>query len=129
MHVETIEPKKREPSGPEAVTPPAQTEFPTEFPQKKDLRDSTPAPTEEKSLDHKNIQEAEIDRVSNALEQFWDAMGVSLKFKVDKRTETIQVEIIDPSSDKVIKKIPADEILNMAASLKESVGFLVDRDL
>ncbi len=66
--------------------------------------------------------------MSNALEKFWDAMGVSLQFKVDKETDIIQVEVIDPGSSKVIKKIPADEILHMAASLRESVGFLVDKE-
>jgi flagellar protein FlaG len=126
VQLETIEQKKQDLAGPEAITPPRQTEFPSEISQKEKNLQSTLS-HKDPSLEPKNIQEVEIEKVSNALEQFWDAMGVRLKFRVHKDTDTIQVEVIDPSSDRVIKKIPADEILNMAASLKESVGFLVDK--
>jgi flagellar protein FlaG len=126
LNLETIESKNREITGQESISPPRHAEFPQGRPQEeKNLR--SPLSREDASSEPKNIQEVEIEKVSNALEQFWDAMGVSLKFKVDKTTEIIQVEVIDPSSERVIKKIPEDEILHMAASLKESVGFLVDR--
>jgi flagellar protein FlaG len=127
VQIETIEQNKRELAGPEAVTPPRQAEFPGELPHKKKHLESSSSP-QKTSSESKNVHEVEVEKVSNALEQFWDAMGVSLKFKVHKDTDTIQVEVIDPSSEKVIKKIPEDEILNMAASLKESVGFLVDKN-
>ena len=126
LNLETIETKKQEITGQETISPPRQTEFPNERPQEeKNLH--SPLSHQDPPRESKNIQEVEIEKVSNALEQFWNAMGVSLKFKVDKNTDIIQVEVIDPSSEKVIKKIPEDEILHMAASLKESIGFLVDK--
>ena len=128
MQIESIEQKNRERTGPEAVIPPSQADFPTELPLKEKLSSPTHPSGDDSSSRQQDLQKTEVDKVSNALEKFWDAMGVSLQFKVDKETDIIQVEVIDPGSSKIIKKIPADEILHMAASLRESVGFLVDKE-
>ncbi|GAU08015.1 flagellar protein FlaG [Desulfoplanes formicivorans] len=128
MRLEPLDPQESEFDGPEAVTPPAPTEYPAAPLQQEHAVDSGDAPHEGQSFPSRNVQETEIDKVSNALEQFWKAMGVSLIFKVDKETDIIQVEVIDPSTNKVIKKIPTDEILHMAASIRESVGIFVDKN-
>lgn len=127
MRVEPIDPQEQDFDGPEAVTPPAQTEFPAASLEQKDgASDDTCNQTQ--TLQTPKVLETEVDKVSNALEQFWKAMGVSLIFKVDKETDIIQVEVIDPSTNKVIKKIPTDEILHMAASIRNSVGIFIDKN-
>lgn len=128
MRVEPIDPQEQDFDGPEAVTPPAQTEIPVTSLQQENAVDSEDLCPEEQSFQASEVPETEIEKVSNALEQFWKAMGVSLVFKVDKETDIIQVEVIDPSTNKVIKKIPTDKILHMAASLRESVGIFIDKN-
>ena len=49
-------------------------------------------------------------------------MGVELKFHIHKGTNKIQVDVIDPEKNKVIRKIPPDELLNLAASIEQMVG-------
>ncbi len=126
MQLKTIEPKQHDITTPETLSS-QETNFSPEIPRKEKISD-TPQHTEtNKTPKLQTLKEVEVEKVSNALEHFWDAMGVSLNFKVDKETDILQVEIIDPRSNKVLKKIPADEILHLAASLKDSIGFLVDK--
>jgi flagellar protein FlaG len=57
------------------------------------------------------------------------SIGVSLKFNIDERTDMVQVEVRDPETDKLIRKIPADEMLDLAASIENMVGLFLDRAL
>jgi flagellar protein FlaG len=61
-------------------------------------------------------------------EQFAD-LGVALKFNVDDENGAVQVEVRDAQSDKVIRKIPADEVLHLAKSIKEMAGKLLDKPI
>ena len=57
------------------------------------------------------------------------SIGVSLKFNIDERTDMVQVEVRDPETDKLIRKIPADEMLDLAASIENMVGLFLDKAL
>lgn len=51
-----------------------------------------------------------------------------LKIRVlDDSKSSVQVEIVDEKSNKVLRKIPQDELLKLSASIKEMSGVLVDR--
>jgi uncharacterized FlaG/YvyC family protein len=51
-----------------------------------------------------------------------------LKIRVlDDSEHTIQVEIVDEKSKKVLRKIPQDEILKLSASMKEMTGVLLNK--
>ncbi|PIE73740.1 MAG: hypothetical protein CSA20_01680 [Deltaproteobacteria bacterium] len=127
MQLDAIEPNKQEITSTESIIPPTRTNPPFESFHKEASPNTIPHTNEDKLLPSTVLEDTEIDRVSNALERFWEAMGVSLQFRVDKKTDIVQVEVIDPASDTIVTKIPADEILRMAASLQESTGILIDR--
>ena len=57
------------------------------------------------------------------------SLGVNLKFHIDEKTDTVQVEVRDPETQKLIRKIPADEMLELAASIEKMVGLFLDRAL
>lgn len=128
MQIEIREPKSQEITPQEKVVSPTRTELnqnstPDEHITNNDA-DSTQQPHAKQS-----VEEQEVKKVSNALEQFWKAMGVSLQFHVDEDSNKIQVSIVDPSTNKVIRKIPSDELLDMAAAIRDSTGVFVDMDL
>lgn len=75
------------------------------------------------------ISEHKLQHVTEALETYMVSLGVNLKFHIDERTDIVQVEVRDPDTDKLIRKIPADEILELAASMEKMVGLLVDKTL
>lgn len=49
-----------------------------------------------------------------------------LKFRVHEATDQIQVQIIDQESNKVVKEIPPQEILDLMTRIKEMVGWFLD---
>ncbi|MCM0755526.1 flagellar protein FlaG [Desulfovibrio aminophilus] len=55
------------------------------------------------------------------------SQGVDLKFVVNEEAGQIQVEIRDAASEKLIRKIPQDELINLQESLKKLAGALYDR--
>ncbi len=61
------------------------------------------------------------------LEEQLQATDTKLKIRVlDDSQNRVQVEIVDQTSNKVLRKIPQDEVLKLAASIKEMSGFLLN---
>jgi len=55
-------------------------------------------------------------------------MGYRVKFSKDERTGRFVCQIMDKES-KVIRQIPPEEVLDLAARLDEMVGLIFDREL
>ncbi|BDV00578.1 hypothetical protein TDMWS_06630 [Thermodesulfomicrobium sp. WS] len=71
----------------------------------------------------------QVEEVADAMSAYMASLGVELRFHVDDSTDRLQVEVRDPQTDKLIRKIPPDDILRLAAAIEETVGVLVDRSL
>lgn len=82
----------------------------------------TPDQSEEISLQ-------KLQNLTDAVDTYMSSLGVNLKFHIDERTDTVQVEVRDPDTQKLIRKIPADEMLDLAASIEKMVGLFLDRAL
>lgn len=65
---------------------------------------------------------------AQVLEQRLNATGTALKIRVleNDSEDQIQVEIVDKQSNKVLRKIPQDELIKLSASIKEMTGVLVN---
>lgn len=48
------------------------------------------------------------------------------EFSIHERTKEIMVKVIDSETDKVIREIPPEKILDLVATIWEMVGILVD---
>lgn len=81
-----------------------------------------PDETEEISLQ-------KLQHLTDAVDSYMTSLGVNLKFNIDERTDMVQVEVRDPETDKLIRKIPADEMLDLAASIENMVGLFLDKAL
>lgn len=68
-----------------------------------------------------------LQNLTEAVDSYMSSLGVNLKFNVDERTDMVQVEVRDPDTDKLIRKIPADEMLNLAASIENMVGLFLNK--
>ena len=82
-------------------------------------------------------QKREVDTVkqkivnlNDALEKLSRAAGLfnkRLRFSVDDELNRVIVKIIDEKTDKVIKQIPPQEVLNFVAELRKMIGIFVDK--
>jgi flagellar protein FlaG len=70
-----------------------------------------------------------LQNLTDAVDSYMSSLGVNLKFHIDERTDTVQVEVRDPDTHKLIRKIPADEMLDLADSIEKMVGLFLDRAL
>jgi len=84
---------------------------------------STLGDTDKKAEYVKNMDYL-IDAIAK-LKQAGDVFNRRLDFKVDKDTNRIIVKVIDTKTDKVIKEIPPEQLIELAAKIQEMVGLLV----
>ena len=62
------------------------------------------------------------------LDDHFQNTNTGLKIRVlDDSQHTIQVEVVDQKSNKVLRQIPQDEVLKLAASMKNITGVLVNK--
>lgn len=57
-----------------------------------------------------------------------DIFNKRLDFRVDEKTNRVVVKVIDTKTDKVIKEIPPEQLLRLAAKIQEMIGLLVDEE-
>lgn len=95
---------------------------------------STPVPRDkpEESTDSnlKSVEKLDretVNKLVDGVEKFLQSMGKDLNFRVDEDSNRIQVEVVDPKSNRIIRKIPADEIMALAASLEKMVGVFLNK--
>jgi len=55
--------------------------------------------------------------------------NVELKFTFHDDTGDLQVELINADNEKVVRKIPPDELIKLSSSLKEMAGAFLDRSV
>ncbi len=79
----------------------------------------------------KQNQPAEInlDEAIEALENTCSFFNKRLKLAVNRRIDRVIVKVIDRKTDKVIKEIPSEEIQNMVARIRETIGLLIDEQI
>ena len=75
------------------------------------------------------LEREKFKQFAQGLETFMGNLGVRLKFHIHEDTGELQAEVLDAGGKKVIRKVPPDEILNLAASLKEISGLFMNRSL
>lgn len=65
---------------------------------------------------------AEAERIASALRDVKSRIRTdttSLHLRVDGESGAVQAEIVDSATDRVIRKIPSDELLRLAAAIKK----------
>jgi len=70
-----------------------------------------------------------IENLARSIEDYINSLGVKLKFHIHKETNRLQVDVVNPETNKIIRKIPPDELLNLAASIEKMVGVFINRSL
>lgn len=64
----------------------------------------------------------EVEKVNDSLQ----AQNHSLRFKFSDEAEQFYVEVIDSRTQEVIDSIPGKHMIELAAKLKDMIGFFID---
>ncbi len=63
------------------------------------------------------------------LQDLTDNLGTKLQFNVNEQLGKVIVKVVDPSTDKVIKEIPSEEIQTMQVRIREAIGLIFDQQI
>ena len=91
------------------------------------------------SLDNKNdkgksdltteAQKNKIEHISEALDNYVNALNTNLRIQVHDETGKIIVKVISEEDGKVIREIPPEEMLNLAAKMDETMGIFFNDEV
>jgi flagellar protein FlaG len=79
---------------------------------------------------HKRVREsseATVKRTAEALEDYAKSMKRDLKIQVHGPTGNIIVKVISEKDGRVIREIPPEEWLNLAAKMEDMAGVLLNK--
>ncbi|MBO6101467.1 MAG: flagellar protein FlaG [Spirochaetaceae bacterium] len=86
------------------------------------LPTTTPAPATVRKLDLESVN-AEIERVQAELSS---RLGTKVQFNVNQELGKVIVKVVDPSTDKVIREIPSEDVQALQIKMKHISALLVD---
>jgi len=84
-----------------------------------DLRSQAAAATADRKV---ALETAE--KISKQLEESATTLKIRLR---DNARDGVQVEIVDKSSEKILRKIPQDELIRLSASMKQMSGVFLNQ--
>ena len=82
----------------------------------------------DKELKHIEGKDKEdtLSEITEKLNRIMDAFDIQAKFSVHKETKDIIVKLVDIKTNKVIREIPPEKILDMVAKMIKFIGMLFD---
>jgi flagellar protein FlaG len=71
--------------------------------------------------------EQELDKLTQDLNKELNSLNVDAKFGFDDKTGAMFVSLYEKDSDKLLRKIPSDEVMRMMSKMKELMGSIIDK--
>ena len=81
-------------------------------------------PVEEQKNNKSEVSQGFLDELEKDIAMIHN---VGLRFSVHKPTGRTVVKVIDKETKEIVREIPAEEILNLAAKLDEMMGMIFDK--
>lgn len=83
--------------------------------------------TEKQSKEIKRATDEKIARITELMDSYVRSIQKDIKIKVNSDTGDISVKVISEETGKVIREIPSQEMLALAARMEEISGVLFDQ--
>lgn len=81
----------------------------------------------QRSEEIKEVTQEKIQRVSELMNDYIQSLQKDLKINVNNETGDIIVKVISGEDGKVIREIPSEELLALAARMEEIAGVIFDQ--
>ncbi|MFC1564108.1 flagellar protein FlaG [candidate division KSB1 bacterium] len=99
------------------------------MPEAPDAVQQQPVRLEEPIPEPKPIDTEALEKIAEELNEDFRIFNAAISFSVDKNTGTTIVKIFDRDTEEVIREIPPEELLRLAAKLTDIIGRLVDKKI
>jgi uncharacterized FlaG/YvyC family protein len=75
----------------------------------------------------KKIDVASMEKIAAQLNEVMRELDTKLSFAVDRQTNQIVIRVMNSATQELIRQIPAEDMLRIAARIKEMLGIVFDR--
>ena len=79
----------------------------------------------DKISDKKEIKK-KLQEITEQLNKEMDTLNTTIRFGFNDKINEMYVSVIDTKDDRVIRQIPSEEAMRLAAKMRELVGMLFD---
>ncbi len=87
------------------------------------------ANAQNRSIKAMQASQTEIECVAQAMEKYVNSMQRDLQIQVHQGTGSIMVKVISKENGKVIREVPPEELLNLAAKMEQMMGVLFNKNV
>ena len=78
-----------------------------------------------KISDEKEIKK-KLQEITDQLNKEMDTLNTTIRFGFDDKIDEMYVSVVDTKDNRVIRQIPSEEAMRLAAKMRELVGMLFD---
>lgn len=79
------------------------------------------------TVQDKSVHSArEAESAITKINQTTEAFNIGLRFKLHEASDRVMVQIIDVEENEIIKEIPPEKLLNLAAQIQDMIGLMLD---
>lgn len=82
--------------------------------------------TSKEILSEQAFSSNQLDNLTTFLQSAAALFNRDLRFEVEPNSKQVQIKVVDPQTEKVIREIPASEILKFQVRFRDLVGMLLD---
>ncbi len=82
-----------------------------------------------KVLKPSEIKKEDVEGMVEALKDLTETLQTKLNFSVDEGTKSIVVKVIEKGTDRVIRQIPPEELLELQEKMQDLTGFLLSENV
>ena len=78
-----------------------------------------------KQTNRDKVSKEEANEIVDTLYELTEMLQTSLTFKVDEKTDSVVIKVIDKKSNEIIRQIPNEDILALREKMEEMTGILL----
>ena len=86
-----------------------------------------PKPEETERTEPKQLTNQDLQELTEDLNEHIRLFNTKVSFTVDDDTGQTVIHIRDTETDEVLREVPAEDMLKLAAKLSEVIGIIVDK--
>lgn len=79
-----------------------------------------------RGVEPKTVTRQDLETALETLARGTDIFNKRIQFRIHEETDRLMVQVVDRSTQEVIREIPPQRVLDLLASIQEFLGFLFD---
>jgi flagellar protein FlaG len=90
-------------------------------------KQTAPPPAETKK-EEKKVSEQDVKKIVHEINEHLQLSNTELNFSVDEESKKMVMKVVNKTTGELIRQIPAEDALRLAAHISKLLGILVDEN-